>query len=146
MPPTSAGLDWDVVVRSQAIADLLVHDRYDQPTAEPAKSVQGPASRAAFKLGPHSGTAFPPPGDETRETDMHVYKVVVGVALARPPKVDEYRLVLVASNSRYEAELIACQIAACTSVMPVSSQVIDPEFVDMLDDFMNDNGELLARV
>lgn len=77
---------------------------------------------------------------------MPVFTVIVGVALERPPTVQEYRKVLVAAESKYEAELVATQVAACTSVMPVSSQVIDPEFADMLDDFMNDNDELLRRL
>lgn len=55
---------------------------------------------------------------------MHVYEVIVGVALERPPKVDELRKVLVVANSAVEAELIAQQIAACTSVMPVCSRLI----------------------
>lgn len=52
-----------------------------------------------------------------------IYEVIVGVALARPPKVDEYRKTLVVADSAVEAQLIACQIAACTSVMPVSSRI-----------------------
>jgi len=55
---------------------------------------------------------------------VHVYEIVVGVALERPPKVDELRKVLVVANSAVEAELIAQQIAACTSVMPVCSKLI----------------------
>lgn len=59
--------------------------------------------------------------------------VIVGVALHRPPKIDEYRKVVVSVdtssdgsrlyNSEIEAQLIACQIAACGAVMAVSSAI-----------------------
>jgi len=62
--------------------------------------------------------------------------VIVGVALSRPPKTDEYRKVIVhvdTSTERYspselydaeiEAMLIACQIASCGAVMAVSSEI-----------------------
>lgn len=55
---------------------------------------------------------------------MRIYTYVVGVALARPPKVDEYRKVLVAADSAIEAQILACQIAAGSSVMPVSSELV----------------------
>lgn len=56
---------------------------------------------------------------------MTVFEVVVGVALARPPRVDEYRKVLVDAGDAVEATLIAAQIVACTSVMPVSTELVD---------------------
>ena len=52
-----------------------------------------------------------------------VYRVIVGGALSRPPRLDEYRLLLVAADNGLEAELVAAQIAACTCVMPVSTQL-----------------------
>lgn len=48
-----------------------------------------------------------------------VWSVTVGVALTRPPIIDEYRHTKVWAETGLEAELIACQVAACTSVMPV---------------------------
>lgn len=51
------------------------------------------------------------------------FRVVVGVALRRPPTVDEYRLVVVEADSGSEAMLVAAQMAACTSVMPVSTKL-----------------------
>lgn len=75
---------------------------------------------------------------------MRVYMYIVGVALARPPKVDEYRKVTVVAGSAIEAQILACQIAAGTSVMPVSAELVDPELMDMLDEFMDENDELLA--
>jgi hypothetical protein len=53
-----------------------------------------------------------------------IYHVVVGVCLVRPPAVDEYRKVVVAADGPLEAELLACQIAACTSEMPVCSRLL----------------------
>lgn len=53
-----------------------------------------------------------------------IYVVIVGVALRRPPAVHEYRKTLVAAATPTEAKLIACQIAACTSVMPVTSRCV----------------------
>jgi hypothetical protein len=48
-----------------------------------------------------------------------IFNVVIGVALHRPPRIDEFRLVQVEAADRNEARLIACQIAAVDSVMPV---------------------------
>jgi hypothetical protein len=48
----------------------------------------------------------------------------VGVALSRPPVIDEYRRITVQADSEREASLIALQIASCTSVMPVSCEVV----------------------
>lgn len=59
---------------------------------------------------------------------MGVYEIEVGVALRRPPRVDEYRKYLVAAESPLAAELVACQWAAATCVMPVSSRLVVAEF------------------
>jgi hypothetical protein len=56
---------------------------------------------------------------------MAVFHVQVGVALRRPPRTDEYRRVAVEADSWWEAQLVAAQIAACTSVMPVSTELIE---------------------
>lgn len=48
-----------------------------------------------------------------------IYSVDVAVALRRPPGVDEYRRVVVSAADPTEASLVAAQMAACTSVMPV---------------------------
>lgn len=50
---------------------------------------------------------------------MSIHTVVVGVALDRPPTVDEYRRYVVEAEDPTEATLIALQMAACTSTMPV---------------------------
>jgi hypothetical protein len=49
-----------------------------------------------------------------------IHYITVGVALERPPKEDERRRYSVAAASHSEAALVATQMAACTSVMPVS--------------------------
>jgi len=51
-----------------------------------------------------------------------IFAIEVGVALRRPPTVDEWRRVDVEAASLVEAKLIACQVAACTSVMPVEAR------------------------
>lgn len=51
-----------------------------------------------------------------------IHYVRVAVALSRPPKIDEWRRYCVVAANRHEAELIAQQMASCTSVMPVKSQ------------------------
>lgn len=55
-----------------------------------------------------------------------IYAVHVDVALARPPREDDVVRVLVDAGGPVEAQLIACQIAACHRrvVMPVSSRVV----------------------
>lgn len=59
-----------------------------------------------------------------------VYRVMVGVALRYPPAEHEFRLVMVEADSPWEAKLIAAQISACTSTMPVSTRLLDePETV-----------------
>lgn len=47
------------------------------------------------------------------------YEVEVGVALRRPPRVDEYRKYIVSASGRTQALSVALQMASCTSVMPV---------------------------
>lgn len=60
---------------------------------------------------------------------MGVYEIEVGVALRRPPRTDEIRKYLIVAERAIEAEILACQWAACTSVMPVFSRLVvcDPE-------------------
>lgn len=57
---------------------------------------------------------------------MAVFYVQVGVALQRPPRTDEYRKVVVEAVNGHEAMLIAAQVAACTSTMPVSTRLLGP--------------------
>lgn len=52
-----------------------------------------------------------------------IWTVTVGVALARPPACHEIRRYAVEAQDATEAQLIACQMASCTSVMPVWSTV-----------------------
>lgn len=54
---------------------------------------------------------------------MSIFKVIVGVALSRPPSIHEYRKVVVEADNAIEAKLIAAQIAACTCTMPVSTVI-----------------------
>lgn len=56
---------------------------------------------------------------------MAQFVVQVGVALSRPPRTQEFRKIIVGAENGYEAELIACQIAQCTSVMATESLVLD---------------------
>ena len=51
--------------------------------------------------------------------------VHVGVALSRPPKVDELRRIIVEADAETDAKLLACQIAMCTCVMPVSAEIVE---------------------
>lgn len=55
-----------------------------------------------------------------------IFTVEVGVALNRPPTTDEIRKVRVIADNATEASIIAAQIASCTSVMPVSTKVLQP--------------------
>lgn len=48
-----------------------------------------------------------------------IFDVAVGVALERPPRIDEFRLVSVEAVWWPEARLAAAQVSAATSVMPV---------------------------
>lgn len=60
-----------------------------------------------------------------------IFYIHVGVALKRPPAVHEYRRIAVEASGPWEAEKIATQMAACTSVMPVRSLAVgDEEFPD----------------
>ena len=54
-----------------------------------------------------------------------VATVHVGVALTRPPKVDELRRIIVEADTETDAKLLACQIAMCTCVMPVSAEIVE---------------------
>ena len=54
-----------------------------------------------------------------------IVAVTVGVALRRPPRLDELRRVLVEADTEVEAELIAVQISSCTAVMAVCSEVTE---------------------
>lgn len=49
-----------------------------------------------------------------------IHIIHVGVALERPPTVQQYRKYAIYGGTHADAELIALQMAACTSVMPVS--------------------------
>lgn len=50
---------------------------------------------------------------------MGIFHIAVGVALQRPPRIDEFRYVQVAAGDEIEARWLACAMAAATSVMPV---------------------------
>lgn len=50
---------------------------------------------------------------------MTIHYINVGVALQRPPEVHEYRRYAIYGGTHADAELVACQMASCTSVMPV---------------------------
>lgn len=56
-----------------------------------------------------------------------IFKVQVGVALSRPPKVDRLSVVAVDADGWIDADTIACQMAMCHPdvVMAVSSKVLD---------------------
>lgn len=47
------------------------------------------------------------------------HRVVVGVALHRPPRIDQLRAYEVAAGCWDDARLAALQMAACRCVMPV---------------------------
>jgi hypothetical protein len=48
-----------------------------------------------------------------------IFDIAVGVALQRPPRIDEFRHIRIEAGSETEARLIACQVASADSVMPV---------------------------
>lgn len=58
---------------------------------------------------------------------MAIFKVAVDVALSRPPRADATVFVVVDAAHRFDAELIACQMAGCNRqvVMPVGSRIVD---------------------
>lgn len=56
-----------------------------------------------------------------------IYYVTVAVCLERPPTAQEWRRYAVEARHPLEAELIATQMAACTSVMAVSTEVVGDE-------------------
>jgi len=60
---------------------------------------------------------------------MAVYSILVGVALAYPPRTHEYRKVMVEAPNLREAKLVAAQMAACSSTMPVSTELEFPSDV-----------------
>ena len=53
------------------------------------------------------------------------FVVEVGVALCRPPRTDEYRRYVIEAETGEEADLIACQMAQCSSVMATESVVVE---------------------
>lgn len=60
-----------------------------------------------------------------------IFYVTVAVALARPPTVDEWRRYAVEAKTPFGAQVIAQQMASCTSVMPIYAEVTgDEEFPD----------------
>jgi hypothetical protein len=56
---------------------------------------------------------------------VNVYHIEVGIAKTRPPQTDEFRKYVLAAESGHEAELTACQWAACAGVMATESNVTD---------------------
>jgi hypothetical protein len=48
-----------------------------------------------------------------------IFDIAVGVALQRPPLIDEFRHIRVEAGHEQEARLIACQMASGGTVMPV---------------------------
>lgn len=56
-----------------------------------------------------------------------IYAVEVGVALARPPRHDATKYVLIEAPNVARARLWACQLAAADPrvVMPVSAEVVE---------------------
>ena len=61
--------------------------------------------------------------------DMFVVTYVVGVALTRPPVVDEYRKVVLASTGDEVGDWqTACLIASQGAVMAVSSELESVEY------------------
>lgn len=69
-----------------------------------------------------------------------IYRVDVGVALSRPPKIDEYRTYAIEAGSKVEANILACQMAACTSVMPVWSKVVGMKVIVYHADYGCESG------
>lgn len=57
-----------------------------------------------------------------------IFYVHVQVALSRPPRGDEMRRYAVEAADAVEAELVATQMASCTSVMPVWAKVVGDEY------------------
>ncbi len=48
-----------------------------------------------------------------------IHHVVVGVALQRPPLIDEFRYYVIEDDSEHDAELTALHMAYRASVMPL---------------------------
>lgn len=62
-----------------------------------------------------------------------IFYITVGVALARPPAIHEYRRYAVEARSGIQAKETACLMAACTSVMPVWAKITgDEDFPDAI--------------
>ena len=61
-----------------------------------------------------------------------IYYVHVGVALVRPPTIQEYRRYAVEARSGLQAKETALQMASCTSVMPVWAKLVGDEEVGTL--------------
>ncbi len=60
-----------------------------------------------------------------------IWYVHVGVALARPPEIHEYRRYAVEAPSGLQAKETALLMASCTSTMPVWAKIVgDEEFPD----------------
>lgn len=57
-----------------------------------------------------------------------IFYVHVAVALTRPPTEMEIRRYAVEAVDENEAELIAAQMASCTSVMPIWSGAVGDEY------------------
>lgn len=53
-----------------------------------------------------------------------VFEVEVGLAMSRPPHLDEIRKYLIVARSPIEAELVALWMAGRDCVMPVSSRLV----------------------
>lgn len=62
-----------------------------------------------------------------------IHTIAVGVALFRPPMIDEFRRYEIEAEDDREAQLIACQMATHSCVMPVWSGW--PDDVPFLPDY-----------
>lgn len=62
-----------------------------------------------------------------------IWYVHVGVALARPPEIHEYRRYAVEAPSGLQAKEIALLMASCTSVMPVWARLVGDEELPRVD-------------
>jgi hypothetical protein len=60
--------------------------------------------------------------------DVFTFCFTIGVALSRPPQVDEYRKVILTAPNELEAWQTACLMASAGAVMPVSSVLEYVEF------------------
>lgn len=53
-----------------------------------------------------------------------MFEVEVGLALRRPPRLDQLRKYLIVARSPIEAELVALWMAGRDCVMPVCSRIV----------------------